>query len=420
MAEKATPEKSETPHKLTYKPSAGSSAGGGGGGGDGDSGAAPRPAPQPEPSSQRPPSPPPPDDDDDDDDDEDYEGFEDDELEVLERRSGWGSLYTSDPQVLCMDSSDPQNPPGYIGRQSCEPLTTQEFFSLRQNWQQLLDGKKTYLRPPKNNRVAKDNYANCLFVTPEPLEKAIQCQVPVPLSDFVRAAAENPTVQQKFKILSEHYVCIRQMRIDGSSFYRAFLFSYLENLGKMQGSQDEVTRLMECVARSKENFCRLHWDSAYFSNPEAFFSSVVSEFENLVNSVANGLNADELYKRSLQEITSSRILCLLRLLTEVHIRTHHADYVPAFEQTQALLFCIASVRPFDAEANTLQMSALSNALGIPTHLALVDGTMDNGIAQVKCFDFFPQSESRKKECNIVRGDEASIFLYSHRYYKYVP
>jgi hypothetical protein len=44
----------------------------------------------------------------------------------------------------------------------------------------------------------------------------------------------------------------------------------------MQGSQDEVTRLMECVARSKENFCRLHWDSAYFSNPEAFFSSVVS------------------------------------------------------------------------------------------------------------------------------------------------
>ena len=52
------------------------------------------------------------------------------------------------------------------------------------------------------------------------------------------------------------------------------------------------------------------------------------------------------------------------------------------------------MRPFDAEANTLQMSALSNALGIPTHLALVDGTMDNGIAQVKCFDFFPQSESR--------------------------
>ncbi|XP_066358000.1 uncharacterized protein [Miscanthus floridulus] len=261
-------------------------------------------------------------------------------------------------------------------------------------------------RMEKENRMRMDqmlqymqNFASSMGQSlPPPPMLFPSCQppttTPVPLSDFVRAAAKNSIVQQKFKILSEHYVCIRQMRIDGSSFYRAFLFSYLENLGKMQGSQAEVTRLMECVARSRENFCRLHWDSAYFSNPEAFFSSVVSEFENLVNSVANGLNADELYKRSLQEITSSRILCLLRLLTEVHIRTHEVDYEPAFEQTQALLFCIASVRPFDAEADMLQMSALSNALGIPMHLALVDGTMNNGIAQVKCFDFFPQSESR--------------------------
>jgi hypothetical protein len=44
----------------------------------------------------------------------------------------------------------------------------------------------------------------------------------------------------------------------------------------MQGSQAEVTRLMECVARSKVNFCRLEWNKAYFSNPKAFFSSVVS------------------------------------------------------------------------------------------------------------------------------------------------
>ena len=59
---------------------------------------------------------------------QDYEGFKDEELDVLERRSGWGSLYMSDPQVLCMDSSDPQNPPRYIGRQNCEPLITEEFF----------------------------------------------------------------------------------------------------------------------------------------------------------------------------------------------------------------------------------------------------------------------------------------------------
>jgi hypothetical protein len=44
----------------------------------------------------------------------------------------------------------------------------------------------------------------------------------------------------------------------------------------MQSSQAEVTRLMECVARSRVNFRRFNWNNAYFSNPEAFFSSVVS------------------------------------------------------------------------------------------------------------------------------------------------
>ena len=44
----------------------------------------------------------------------------------------------------------------------------------------------------------------------------------------------------------------------------------------MQGSQAEVTRLMKCVAKSRKNLCRLQWNNAYFSDPEAFFSSVVS------------------------------------------------------------------------------------------------------------------------------------------------
>jgi hypothetical protein len=78
-----------------------------------------------------------------------------------------------------MSSSDPQNPPYYIGRQNCEPLTRQKFLSVHHNWQQLLDGKNTYLRPPKNNRVAKSNYVDRVFVTPKPPEEALRCQVQI-------------------------------------------------------------------------------------------------------------------------------------------------------------------------------------------------------------------------------------------------
>ncbi|XP_066360190.1 uncharacterized protein [Miscanthus floridulus] len=445
MAEKVVlPPKKRVRFRFTSNPSAGSSAGGGGGGGDGDSAAAPAPALRREPSSSPPRSPSqpkqltynpgegssgggggggaagqelsysppplspsspgdevpgeagrelsysPPSLSSSSSDDEDSKDSDDEKPNEFQTKNGWGSLFMSDPQVLFMYSSDPQNPPHYIGRQNCEPLTRQKFLSLHHNWQQLLDGKKTYLRPPKNSRVAKDNYDDSVFVTPEPPELALHRQGP--LSYLVGAAAEIPTAQQQYKILSEHYVCFRPMRSDGSQFYRAFLFSYLENLGKMQCSQAEVTRLMECVARSRENFCRLQWNNAYFSNPEAFFSSVVSEFEHLVNSVANGLNSDELYAISLQEISSSRILSLLRLLTEVHIRTHEADYnrllsIPSFQ------FCIQYVRPFGAGIEILQTRALSQALGIPVHVAFVDGAMKDGTVQVQCLDFVPQSES---------------------------
>uniref|UniRef100_A0A453AEH6 Uncharacterized protein n=1 Tax=Aegilops tauschii subsp. strangulata TaxID=200361 RepID=A0A453AEH6_AEGTS len=50
------------------------------------------------------------------------------------------------------------------------------------------------------------------------------------------------------------------------------------------------------------------------------------ELNHLVNSVANGLSSDELYKRSLEEIMPLRIISLLRLLAETEIRNREADY----------------------------------------------------------------------------------------------
>lgn len=74
------------------------------------------------------------------------------------------------------------------------------------------------------------------------------------------------------------------------------------------------------------------------------------------------------------------------------------------------LFCLASVRPFEAGANILQMGALSSALGIPLHLACTDvTTSDDEIVTVKCFDLFPQSESG---ASTTSGATSSIRSYS--------
>uniref|UniRef100_A0A453AHX1 Uncharacterized protein n=1 Tax=Aegilops tauschii subsp. strangulata TaxID=200361 RepID=A0A453AHX1_AEGTS len=167
----------------------------------------------------------------------------------------------------------------FFGMTQCRS-TKMNIFSQRKNWKQLLDGKRTYLRPPRGHHVLSD-----VFKCPDTRKAALGRQKR--LSRLVEKHSKN-FFKEKIKILCQHYAHFRRTRGDGSCFYRAFLFSYLENLGLMQDSQAEVTRLMEHVAMSRENFCRLKWDKAYFLNPEEYFSSVVSEFSHLVNSVANG------------------------------------------------------------------------------------------------------------------------------------
>ncbi|KAL6851502.1 hypothetical protein ACP4OV_020435 [Aristida adscensionis] len=312
---------------------------------------------------------------------DDYDDYSDDEEEDEDHER----FLQNDFRCLLM--SDQSNTPLDIVRHESVPLNKHEYFKLLANWRQLLAGKRTYLRPPKN-RLPSDE-----FPCPFELPRTLGCQEP--LSTLIQVSANNSIIQKKIKLLSEKYSFIRRPRRDGSSFYRAFLFSYLqENIGQMQDSPGEFTRVMDCVARCGDDFCCLKWDKAYFLNPEAYFSSVVSEFRHWVFLAANGLGVDDLYKINLQETMSSRILSLLRLLTEIEIRAKEEQYKPFFSQHQnALEFCSTVVRPMDIEVDNIQITALSNALGIPLRVEVADTRLLLGIAQVKSHDFFPQSDS---------------------------
>ncbi|PNT61014.1 ubiquitin thioesterase otubain-like [Brachypodium distachyon] len=318
--------------------------------------------------------------------------WEMEDVEIVDDEDCEGEKVTdsSDSKFFCtLFMSGRRNIPHYILRFDSAPLNKYEYFSRRKNWNQLLDGKRTYLRPCKGCPVLKK-----VFRRPDSRKKTLGCQKP--LSELVRESSNNQIIQDKIKILSQHYLLFRRTRKDGSCFYRALLFSYLENLGQMQDSLAEVTRLMECVEMSREKFSRLKWDKAYFLNPEEYLSSVVSEFYHLVNSVANGLSSDKLYERSLEEMTTLRILSFLRLLTEIEIRTQEV-YRSLFisEGMNVIQFCLEEVRPLDAEALLIQMRALTRALGVPLRVEVVDKSLVAQAVQVKHLDFFPPSESGK-------------------------
>ncbi|KAM3372536.1 hypothetical protein ACQJBY_019432 [Aegilops geniculata] len=378
-----------------------------GSGGDAAAAGGPTPSPSLDPAalsaSPLPLQPPPApvvrythegqDDDDDDwpeDDGTDLDAVQEDEDELPDDEKFYIPLFMSGQK---------KNLPHDIVRHDSVPLNKNEYFSLWKNWNQLLDGKRTYLRPLRGRRVLSVS-----GVFRRPLARPWALEFQEPLLDLVEDYPDNDIVQEMIKILCQRYVHFKRTRGDGSCFYRAFFFSYLENLGQMQDSQAEVTRLMEHVAVSRENFCRLKWDKAYFLYPEEYFSSVASELNHLVNSVANGLSSDELQKRSLQEMMPLRVISLLRLLAETEIRTRIDDYKPFIPgKMNVNQYCRKEVRPLDGKASAVAMRALTYALGIPLRLETLGEGLTAGGLQVKRLDFFPRSESGKGAFHIVRS-----------------
>ncbi|TVU13311.1 hypothetical protein EJB05_40359 [Eragrostis curvula] len=293
-------------------------------------------------------------------DEEDHEDSDEEDHEDSDEEEDYQELErSSEKDFSCLVMSCQRNTPQYIPRYGSNPLTKHEYFSLQTNWRHLLAGKRTYLRPPKGYPVHND-----VFPCPLPQLEAMTRQEPIEI--LIRESSKNSIIQKKIK----------------------------EHIGQMHDAQSEFTRLMEYVAASRDYFVCIQWDKAYFSNPEAYFSSVSSEFKHLVHLAANGISADDLYKTNLRETMPSRILSLLRLLTEVEIRAREAQYRPFFtEKKTAIEFCMTEVRPMDVEADDIQIRALSNALGIPLRVEVAGAGSRFGIVQVQCQDFFPRSES---------------------------
>uniref|UniRef100_A0ACD5WQH3 Uncharacterized protein n=1 Tax=Avena sativa TaxID=4498 RepID=A0ACD5WQH3_AVESA len=293
--------------------------------------------------------------------------------------------------------SDRRNVPDHIIRSGFVPLNKHEYFSLRQIWKVLLDRNRSYLRPPKDHRVVNGGFRG-----PYDYPRALGFQEP--LSELIRESSNNDIIHEKIKILSKQYELFRRTRSDGSCFYRALLFSYLENLGQMQDRQAEIFRLKECVEVSINRFYQLEWKAAYFLNPDEYFLSVVYEFYSLLNSVANGLTFDKLYERSLGETSSGRIISFLRLLTEIEIRTQaiYRPFIP--EDMIPLQFCRKEVRGLYAEDEAIQMRALTYALGIPLRVEIVDRKkwVDQPV-RVKRLDFFRRSDLGKGPLRLVQS-----------------
>ncbi|XP_073013622.1 uncharacterized protein [Typha latifolia] len=67
------------------------------------------------------------------------------------------------------------------------------------------------------------------------------------LTDFLPGCS---VIQENIKLLDKEYACVRRVRRDGNSFYRSFIFSYVEQLIEMPDAT-EIYRFLERLEQHK-------------------------------------------------------------------------------------------------------------------------------------------------------------------------
>ncbi|XP_052154230.1 uncharacterized protein LOC127772256 isoform X4 [Oryza glaberrima] len=207
---------------------------------------------------------------------------------------------------------------------------------------------------------------------------------------------ENNTIKKKITLLSEKYDFFRPVDRDGSCFYRAFIFSYMERIVAMQDDLEriiEVSRIGERIGKYKQAYARF----GSFGIPQEEFLKALSAFEQLINLIEKGVAVEQLYQIDETDITKNS-LRFLRFLTEIEICTHEdhykgflltADYSSVFE------FCQVEVRPENAEASNEQMKALVEALGIPVLVENLDTTSETDTPILNQHFIYPRPESEE-------------------------
>ncbi|XP_078447505.1 ubiquitin thioesterase otubain-like protein [Wolffia australiana] len=203
----------------------------------------------------------------------------------------------------------------------------------------------------------------------------------------------SPILQEKIKMLSEHYSAMRRTRGDGNCFFRSFMFSYLEHILETQ-DKAEVLRIKSNIEESKKTLQALGYAEFTFEDYfEAFkdFLDAVTQKEGVL------MSAEDLLQKSRDHSYSDSVVMFLRFVTTGEIRRRAAFFEPfilGFSNGIGTVdqFCKSSVEPMGEESDHVHITALTDALGVAVRVVYLDrSSCDDGPLKVNHHDFVPSN-----------------------------
>ena len=182
--------------------------------------------------------------------------------------------------------------------------------------------------------------------------------------------------------LSRTFAGMRKIRGDGNCFYRAFLFSYLENIlvglrsgdaSRASQTKAELQRLKDVFSSSRADLVAVGYQEFAF---ETFYDVIMELLDN-VEGWSTGGGLEELLSAFQEESgESDYYVWYMRLMTACALKKDAGRFEPFIPDASCASideFCARCVEPMKSECEHLQIMALTEYLGVQVHIHMLDG-----------------------------------------------
>lgn len=180
---------------------------------------------------------------------------------------------------------------------------------------------------------------------------------------------ENEGFHPKIHQIIGLYKGIRRSRKDGSCFYRSFIFAYVEMIKKFP---DKVAKAVEHANQVKTELVALGY-------PDFTVGDFHETYVDFLNDVSKngGIPSDKLKEMLRDDSVDMPIVYFARLVTSASMQKQPDKFEAfclAMGSNSVKQFCQNNVEPAAANADQLQITALTDSFQVGTRVVYLDGS----------------------------------------------
>ncbi|ORX89015.1 cysteine proteinase [Basidiobolus meristosporus CBS 931.73] len=179
-------------------------------------------------------------------------------------------------------------------------------------------------------------------------------------------AAGSKIFQTKIQKLSAEYDRIRRCRGDGNCFFRAFAYSWYENI-MLANDPDLLNEARQLLLKTSDLLKDANFEPLAY---EDFYDVALETLDSLPQQ-----NSSTLLSIFQTDHISNAIVVHFRFITSAYLKLHAEEYLPFIDYAGSMdQFCSHYVEAMGMESDQIHIIALTKVLDTPVQVVYLDGS----------------------------------------------